>query len=693
MSTAPRSKATLTNQLISVNDEASEKLLATLSKDEDTTGTAWDVEVATIDLTSEQADVASQWATVARNILTPDYLETLIEPLRNQSSLLELVTAQLLQHLLKVYGHKIEVVVQEQGIDAIDVNLPHIKVITNRKQGTKRLELVFDQERITEYLKNSLSEFFTHAGIWKEFAKAVGANLIVWVATDLEQAEKVDSASTEDNLVQLVCQRLHQLDLSLIVERSEVLAQLHCLDIAKKIIDGFNLSSCTLQDMEKLLGLKQRPPMRTETSLDFDPIAVLPTSIPIASSIRAQLRPDLWQQGNNQIAVFHYRSKSNPSNYIEHYITNPGDIEMLPWEAAEQIINKFGFDTVKLQLIFAARTMEENEPWNSAFTLKATDIVQLLGWDRNHNTSLSEKRNAVASTAYALSCLLVRSVWIEGRGRRKVDASTPIGRMWDVLIDLHGQFDWVTGKIEKPDEVYITVSPGLWTKHFLNRAGSRAKEALHQFGYLARDILKIDPYHNEMALRLAIQLTLDARIRVRNQNPYDYRVGGLLEEVLAKAEIDRALQDKHKARDLKNRWNNALKLLMSLGWQIEFDPATYPGWLRPSSTEPKPEDWRKIRVIDRLMQAKLTIMPPHPIPTLLAKIKEPKRVKPEPEATLMLELTGEQVKHARETKGWSRKELGGFLNLSADYIGKIERGDRIITPELEPKLRRLLNLA
>ncbi|HIK16958.1 MAG TPA: helix-turn-helix transcriptional regulator [Leptolyngbyaceae cyanobacterium M33_DOE_097] len=692
MSTAPRSKATLTNQLISVNDEVHEELLATLSK-EDADGTAWDVEVATIDLTSDQADAASQWGTVARNMLTPDYLETLIEPLRNQSSLPELVTAQLLQHLLKVYGHKIEVVVQEQGIDAIDVNLPHIKVITNRKQGTKRLELVFDQERIKEYLKNSLSEFFTHAGIWKEFAKAVGANLIIWVATDLEQAEKADSSLTEDNLVQLVCQRLHQLDLSLIVERSEVLAQLHCLDIAKKIIDGFNLSSCTLQDMEKLLGLKQRPPARTETSLDFDPIAVLPTSIPIASSIRAQLRPDLWQQGNNQIAVFHYRSKGNPSNYIEHYITNPGDIEMLPWEAAEQIINKFGFDTVKLQLIFAARTMEENEPWNSAFTLKASDIIQLLGWDRNHNTSLSEKRNAVASTAYALSCLLVRSVWIEGRGRRKVDASTPIGRMWDVLIDLHGQFDWVTGKIEKPDEVYITVSPGLWTKHFLNRAGSRAKEALHQFGYLARDILKIDPYHNEMALRLAIQLTLDARIRVRNQNPYDYRVGGLLEEVLAKAEIDRALQDKHKARDLKNRWNNALKLLMSLGWQIEFDPATYPGWLRPGSTEPKPEDWRKIRVIDRLMQAKLTIMPPHPIPTLLAKIKEPKRVKPEPETTLMLELTGEQVKHARESKGWSRKELGGFLNLSADYIGKIERGDRIITPELEPKLRRLLNLA
>ncbi len=443
--------------------------------------------------------------------------------------------------------------------------------------------------------------------------------------------------------------------------------------------------------MEKLLGLKQRPIYSTGTNLDLDPIAVLPTSIPIASSIRAQLRPDLWQQDADQAAVFHYRSKSNPSNYIEHYITNPGDIEMLPWEAAEQIINKFGFDTVKLQLIFAARTMEEDEPWNSAFTLRASDIVQLLGWDKNHNTSLSEKRTSVASTAYALSCLLVKSVWVEGRGRRKVDASTPIGRMWDVLIDVHGQFDWVTGKIERPEEVYITVSPGLWTKHFLNRAGSRAKEALHQFGYLARDILKIDPYHNEMALRLAIQLTLDSRIRVRNQNPYDYRVGSLLEEVLVKTEIDKALQDKYKARDLRNRWNNALKLLMSLGWHIEFDPETYPEWLRPDSTAPKPEDWRKIRIIERLLQAKVTIKPPHPIPVLLAKIKEPKKPKVL-EIAPPTELTGEEIQQARDTQGWSRKELGGFLNLSADYIGKLEQGDRAITPDLEAKLRKLLHL-
>lgn len=634
------------------------------------------------------------WAILIQEVLVPEYVAELETLLRDRSPLLDLVTNQLFRHLIKVYQHKIETVIQTDGIDAIDTTVAHLKLITDRQQGVKKLELILDDNRIKSYLKNSLSEFFNHAGFWQDLARTIGANLVLQTIANLET--KLGTANFEaldtKSLVKIVKEHLTTLHSPLLQERINFFAQVYDQDATKTIVQGFNLPECSLQDMERLLGLKQKAPSSIQTSLSLDPIAVIPTAIPIASSIRAQLRPDLWQRDNNALAVFRYRSKTNPTNYIEHYITTPGDIDLLPWEAADQIINKFGFDTVKLQLIFAARTMDEHEPWNSTFTLRATDIIQLLGWDKNHSTSLPEKRNAVASTAYALSCLLVKSVWIEGRGNRTIDASTPTGRMWDVLIDPHGQIDWVTGKIERPDEVYVTVSPGLWTKHFLNRAGSKAKAALHQFGYLAKDILRIDPYHHEIALRLAIQLTLDARVRVRNQNPYDYRVLSLLEEVLPKIEIEKALQDKHRARDLKNRWNKALKLLISLGWQIEFDPVTYPDWLQPGSHAPKPDDWRKLKMIERLFQAKLTIKPPHPIPSLLAKITEPKQPKLI-EATPREELTGEQVKQGREKLGWSRKQLGGFLNLSADYVGKLERGDRFIPPELETRLRRLLHLS
>jgi len=622
-------------------------------------------------------------------VLTMAVLDALTVGLQSLP-LLDWVTEHLFYHLLQVYQDKLAALIQAQGVEAIASLPAHITLVSDRKKKQHTLEFVGDAEKIKLYLKSSLSEFFDHASIWQEFARRVGVQLIYEAIATLKEQEASDATLFAQTLQDYIFHTL-KTNPAVLQEKANGLGQSYSQDMTQTVIQGFNLPNCSPTDIEQLLGLKQSHPAITDQRLEFDAITVLPTSIPIASSIRAQLRPELWQENGDAIAVFQYRSKSNPANFIEHYITNPGDIALLPWEAAEQIINKFGFNTVKLQLIFAARSMEEAEPWKSTFTLRASDIIQLLGWDKNHSASLPDKRNAIASAAYALSCLLVKSVWMEGKEGRKIDASTPIGRMWDVLIDPHGQFDWVTGRIEKPDEVYITVSPGLWTKHFLNRAGNKAREALHQFGYLAKDILKIDPYHNELALRLAIQLTLDARVRARNENPYDYRVLSLLEEVTPKSLIEQALQDKHKARDLKNRWNSSLRLLMSLGWQIEFDPNTYPDWLQPGSTIEKPPDWRKLKVIERLLQAKLTIKPPHPIPELLGKMKELKKLKPL-ELCPAIELTGEQIRQGREHRGWSRKELGGFLNLSADYMGKLERGDRVITPELETKLRRLLRL-
>ena len=622
--------------------------------------------------------------------LTDDYLDTLSAIIRQDSILPELVTLQLYEHLDKVFQHKVEITLQQEGLSKLNISLPHFQ---GSADSDRPIKLSLDKKAIKTYLKSSLLDFFEQDDFKKKFAKAIGTNILNWAFDELENTqgtlERVDKAIVLETLQQYTNpKQSDELE-----DKVNLFSQIYSQDITQKIIDSLNLPDCTIQDLERLLGLRQPPKSSPRPTLELSPVIPVPTAIPIASSIKAQLRTDLWERGVDDVAVFKYQSKANTGNFIEHNITDPGDIALLPWEAAEQIINKFGFDTVKLQLILAARAMDEEEPWKNAFTLKATDIIHLLGWDRNHTTSLPEKRNHVATTAYALSCLLVKSVWIEGRGKRKIDASTPIGRMWDVLIDPHGQIDLASGKIEKPNEIYITVVPGLWTKHFLNRAGSRAKEALNQFGYLARDILRIDPYHNELALRLAIQLTLDSRVRAHNENPYIYRVLDLLEEVLAQPTIDHALDNKYGARDLRKRWDKALLLLTSLGWQIEFDPETYPAWLRPESTAEKPKDWRKVKVIKQLLNAKLTIKPPSPIPTLLSQIKgrkSPKQFAPPPIPDL---LTGKDIKTGRKRRGWSRKELAGFLGISADYVGKIERGDRPITEELESRLKSLLHLS
>lgn len=430
----------------------------------------------------------------------------------------------------------------------------------------------------------------------------------------------------------------------------------------------------------------------------LQPIARVPSSAVMFSSMEAYTRKDLWQKDTEGIAYLQHRAKGNPNNYIEHYISNPGDITMLPWDEAQQIIDKFGFTTAKLHLIFAAHAMNQEKPWQSTFNLKASDIIQEFGWDRNHEKPKPEKLLEIASTAFALDCLLVKTVWVEGRNKRgEIIGSVPVGRMWNVQIKATGQFN-LEGKINNPDEVYITIQPGLWTQDFLNRAGAKSREALYQFGYLAQQVLKIDPYHDELALRLAIYLTLDSRVRLDGK----YKVIELLEIAFPKTVIDKARLDFRRAYDLKQRWDSAVKLLLKLDWQIVFDPETYPEELRPDFKDKKPKGY-----LEKLLCAKLIIKPPAPIPELIASKAKPKVERLQSKAKTKVErlqskakvtppqdisLTCSQVREARIAKGWTQAKLAGFLGVSQKLISLIERGERTVNPQLAAQMRTLLEI-
>ena len=118
----------------------------------------------------------------------------------------------------------------------------------------------------------------------------------------------------------------------------------------------------------------------------------IPTGAPFISSLESQLRKDLWYDRDG-VAVFAKVAKSNPQNYIEHYISSPGDVTLLPWDAAEKIINNLGFNTVKLQLILAAHAMNQQEPWSGSFTLSGEDVIKNLGWNNRKDISKQPEIN------------------------------------------------------------------------------------------------------------------------------------------------------------------------------------------------------------------------------------------------------------------------------------------------------------
>ncbi|MBO3458418.1 helix-turn-helix transcriptional regulator [Aetokthonos hydrillicola Thurmond2011] len=460
----------------------------------------------------------------------------------------------------------------------------------------------------------------------------------------------------------------------------DFLTRLCALRVTTELIQEMDLHNLSLSTLKNLLGGAPKPVPVTEERLRE--ITGLPTPAPLRAGVESHYRPDKWKRDANNYGVFEAASKTNPTNRVEVFIGGEKDGDILALEAARQVIDLMGIDAAKLQLVFAAHAFNKHHLFNSKFSLKGKEIIKQIGWDKKHRLTNSEKLAELASIAFHIGRMLMQCTWVEGKPKgNKVDVSVSVSPLWVVEVDARGQKNIFTGKVDNPDEVYINVSPGPWTEKWLNRMGFKAGFALHQFGWLATEILKIDPYHDELALKLAIHLTMVSRIKVQDKNQYEHKVGTLLEAVELEARINAARQEKREAYNLKQRWDNALTLLMSMGWRVIFDDTTYPEWLKPDSQAEKPSDWKKEKIIDRLWKAKLTIKPPDPIPTLLAAKTEPLQLKPVAPTKSEPILTGTDIRKQREAKGVSQTALAEWAGKTKAWLCMVEKGKRKIGPK------------
>jgi DNA-binding transcriptional regulator YiaG len=493
----------------------------------------------------------------------------------------------------------------------------------------------------------------------------------------ITSSSEEDSSKSEANLSDRVC--------ATVFSNEDYLTHLCAAKAATELLQRIDLHNLSLSTLKSLLGIPPKPTPVTESRLPE--VTGLPTPPPLRASVESNYRLDKWKRDSNNFGVFEAACKTNPKNRVEVFIAGEKDGDILAWEAARQVIDLIGIDAAKLQLVFASHVFNRHHLFQSKFSLKATDIIKQIGWDKKHRLTVSEKLTELASIAFHLGRMLMQCTWVEGKPKgNKVDASVSISPLWVIEVEARGQMNMFTGKVDAPDEVYITVNPGPWAEKWLNKMGVKAGIALHQFGWLATEILKIDPYHDELALKLAIHLTMVTRIKVRDKNQYEHKVGTLLEAVELEARINAARQEKREAYNLKQRWDNALTLLMSMHWRVIFDDATYPDWLRPDSQAEKPSDWKKEKIIDQLWKAKLTIKPPEPIPALLATKTEPKQLKPIAHTKSEPTLTGAELRKQREAKGVSQTALAEWAGKTKAWLCMVEKGKRKIDPKEAKKL-------
>lgn len=468
---------------------------------------------------------------------------------------------------------------------------------------------------------------------------------------------------------------------------------------------NLDLSGFSVEDIEKLLGIRSTDPFISDPALfqgrDLERVA---TGYPILTGAQALIN-NQWEDGE-----YPYWRKPVGDGFIQHNIVRQSSsnqqIELVPGKVAWEIIQQFGPEAAYVLLIFSSYATDSDEPWEQLIRLKGTDLIKLFGWDKRTDITLGQKLKKIGHLV-ELVCSLSVLISNINVGANRYNVAR--GAMWileeleyagqlalTVDVDRPGSLKYEAGD---PDELYIKVRPGSWTEKFLNaRDLNNGKEALCQYGYLAKSTLQINPYRQRLASKLAIFLTVMSRIRRDGR----YEVGTLLARLEPKELLENIRTSKQRRNALITQWDNALLTLHELGWQIEFDATTYPESIRPEwslidipeQPRTRPRNWLSI-----WLRAIITIKPTVLIQEKLGAVRSSvSKQKNEPlsltgdSLVRTKVLTGADLVAALDAKGWSKAQLAKALQVDRSLITRWVKGERVIQPKHQNQIQVLLGI-
>lgn len=391
------------------------------------------------------------------------------------------------------------------------------------------------------------------------------------------------------------------------------------------------------------------------------------SSIIVLAGFDSILNPKKWhKEEHTELACYEYHGKKNRNNRIYHYISDPEDLRLLPFDEAIQIIDKFGIDTAKLHLIFSIHASQEQRPWESIFHLQGTQLIKDLNQDRRTDLKRSELLRKIANTAWALSSLVVQAEWEEGKGK-KVLANIKTSRLWNVAIQVVGEKN-ADGKISEPQEVYLDITPGLWTESFLNKLGAKSRTAFYHYSFVSEKIMSIRAYPSDLALRIAMRQS----IMSYRKSPITVRQF-LVENMDGAADkIRKAENNYQSAYELKEQWNNALKTLEKAGFKLFYDDDSYPSCLRPDSDEKTHRGY-----FARLMKAKINITPPE-LTSRKIVITQPSENRKKLSSVQKI-ITGSDIREARVKADVKATDVAKYMKKSRAWLSQKETGKRTLT--------------
>lgn len=372
--------------------------------------------------------------------------------------------------------------------------------------------------------------------------------------------------------------------------------------------------------------------------------------------------------------------------------------KLLAGRAAMAVIEDFDIRAVCMHLIYAAQVMSLETPWLEEFVIDARQIASYLGLDKRKDLSKQDKLKLIEHLA-----LQPTQIWtcLRWPAQGKIEAFyMEKSRLWEISVVHCGKrvaSDQTEGK-----DLIIKGRAGLWAKYFLNRQGQAESKAFYQYGVLSKKLLQtITKYwqHNEGAARMLAWLTFKTRVGSSQR----LIVGTLMEVAYGPKKVAAAQSDPKLRTKLANTWDNDLLVLNDVGWRIEFDTSTYPPEVQPDWNFIEGErnrDKRPKGFWDQLRNGRMLVHPPPEIQAGLAQLQGNKQTLSQPRSKSVLSkppeaiqpLGKEQIKAAREAKGWSQSRLAIEMGKSKMWISLIERGLRQLKMADQKKLCRILDI-
>lgn len=381
---------------------------------------------------------------------------------------------------------------------------------------------------------------------------------------------------------------------------------------------------------------------------------------------------------------------------------------------ATEAIANFDIRATCVHLIFAAYAMTVDCPWQDTFVVNDQQIEQYLGLDRRKDLTKLDKLTLIKNLVYQSCQILVTIDWPR---QGKVQAfSLDEHPVWH-LIDTQYYFEDDAQGHRHLIGLSFTLRTGIWARNFLNKQNYRRQTVFYQYGTLPQSLLA-EVMSNWQQHRGAIRILLWLLFKMRLGGDHRLTVRTLLRIAYGEDRLTEATSVRGAHKRLLKTFESDLETIYNYGLKPLFDPETYPLdiqplWAKvadiPDEVEDALEFWiddanRSLSLTDtaprdkwqRLLNARLLgfELSEEWQTTLNRRATKHRRRHPKSRAEPRPgQLSGSDIKAARQRRNLTQRALADCLGKSQSWIRDIEKGRFSISSADLAQLQQTLGIS